>query len=79
MRLPCTLAQNQGAKSVLAMLWKVDDQSTSAWMQAFYRLRQAQHLTKLEAIRQAQLTLLRQEDKKHPYHWAAFILMGNGL
>ncbi|CAK0775775.1 hypothetical protein CCP4SC76_6090003 [Gammaproteobacteria bacterium] len=53
------MAQNQGAKAVMATLWSVDDASTGLFMQHFYRLRQDQHLTKAEALRQAQLTLLR--------------------
>jgi CHAT domain-containing protein len=54
-----TLAQKQGAKGVIATLWPVDDASTGLFMQHFYRLRQDQHLSKAEALRQAQLTLLR--------------------
>jgi tetratricopeptide (TPR) repeat protein len=74
-----TLAQNQGAKSVLATLWQVNDDSTSLWMRQFYDFRQNRTLTKFEAIRQAQLALLSDQDTQHPHHWAAFILMGNGL
>lgn len=53
------LAQIQGAKAVLATLWAVADTSTGELMQHFYRLRQGQKLTKAEALRQAQLALLR--------------------
>jgi CHAT domain-containing protein/molybdenum-dependent DNA-binding transcriptional regulator ModE len=52
------MAQNQGAKAVLATLWSVADESTAQLMQHFYRLRQNQHLSKAEALRQAQLALL---------------------
>jgi CHAT domain-containing protein len=55
-----TIAQRKGAAAVLASLWAVDDRSTSALMQAFYRLREAAPSTpKAEAMRQAQLQLLR--------------------
>ncbi|CAK0772204.1 ABC-2 type transport system permease protein [Gammaproteobacteria bacterium] len=54
-----TLAQKKGAKGVIATLWPVDDASTGLFMQHFYQLRQEKHLTKAEALRQAQLTLLR--------------------
>lgn len=54
------LAQRQGAKAVVASLWPVADRSTKELMQDFYRLREAQAGTsKAEALRQAQLILLR--------------------
>jgi CHAT domain-containing protein len=54
------LAQRQGAKSVLATLWSVEDQSTRQIMAEFYRLRQAApEKPKAEALRQAQLALLQ--------------------
>ncbi len=54
------LAQRQGAKAVLATLWNVADESTQLLMREFYRLREASpQLTKAEALRQAQLQLLR--------------------
>ena len=55
-----TLAQRQGAKAVIASLWPVMDASTSRLMQEFYRIRQSSPgMTKLEALRQAQLKMLR--------------------
>jgi CHAT domain-containing protein len=35
--------------------------------------------TKAQALRSAQLSLLRQERFRHPYYWAAFLLIGNWL
>ncbi len=56
------LAQRQGAKAVIASLWPVYDTSTKVLMQDFYRLREAKSdTTKAEALRQAQLRLLRGE------------------
>jgi CHAT domain-containing protein len=71
------IAQQQGAKAVLATLWPVADQSTSMLMAEMYRRRQEQHLTKIEALRQGQLSLLSQRRYAHPFYWAPFILMGN--
>jgi CHAT domain-containing protein len=71
------LAQQQGAKAVLATLWPVADQSTAVLMGEMYQRRQAQNLTKIEALRQAQLSLLAQPKYAHPFYWAPFILMGN--
>ncbi|HEX4945273.1 MAG TPA: CHAT domain-containing protein, partial [Blastocatellia bacterium] len=56
------LAQRQGAKAVVASLWPVADRSTKTLMQAFYQLREAKaDVTKIEALRQAQIKLLRGE------------------
>jgi CHAT domain-containing protein/tetratricopeptide (TPR) repeat protein len=85
------LAQEKGAKAVLATLWQVADESTRVLMEHFYRAWTTQPgMTKGEALRQAQLALLRGEHAKeapagapgptsfrHPYFWAPFILIGN--
>jgi len=54
------LAQRQGAKAVVASLWPVADTSTSVLMREFYRIRESGGgMTKAEALREAQLHLLR--------------------
>jgi CHAT domain-containing protein len=56
------LAQRQGAKAVLASLWPVADASTKQLMQSFYRIRNANPgMLKAEALRRAQVSLLRGE------------------
>jgi CHAT domain-containing protein/uncharacterized caspase-like protein len=53
------LAQEQGAKSILATLWKVNDISTSEFMKKFYEKWQVSpSIAKVEAMRQAQLDLM---------------------
>lgn len=53
------LAQRLGAGAVMATLWPVSDNSTPHLMSGFYRLRQHTHgITKAEALRRAQLSLL---------------------
>ena len=57
------LAQRQGAKAVVATLWSVGDESTAALMKRFYQLRNiGAGMSKVEALRQAQLALLRGEE-----------------
>lgn len=56
------LAQQQGAKAVLATLWPVADSSTAEFMAAFYRRRQ-QGMNKAEALRRTQVAFLRGEGR----------------
>lgn len=70
------IAQQQGAKAVLATLWPVADSSTADLMTDMYRRRQTLGLSKVEALRQAQVAML-QGKYSHPFYWAPFILMGN--
>jgi len=64
-----------GSPAVVASLWRVDDFSTSELMLEFYRnLREAD---RADALRTAQLKLLRSPEHSHPYFWAAFKLIGS--
>jgi CHAT domain-containing protein len=68
-----------GARNVTVSLWNVNDSSTSALMKAFYE-NLNRGLSKSAALRQAKLTLLRGKEAawRHPYYWAAFVLVGEG-
>ena len=50
-----------GVKAVIASLWQVNDSSTSLLMQQFYKNLATGKLTKAEALRQAQLSLLQRK------------------
>lgn len=70
-----TLAQAfsiAGSRSLLASLWKVDDQATAELMVEFYTHLKAGK-SKAEALRLAQLKQLG----KSPFYWAAFELIGD--
>jgi len=68
--------QYAGARSVLASLWSVADNSTAELMKRFYGyLRQGK--SKDEALRAAQVELIHLPAFSHPYHWAAFQLVGD--
>ena len=71
------IAQQQGAKGVLATLWPVADGSTAKLLSTMYQRRQSQGLSKIEALRQAQLAMMSQTKYAHPFYWAPFILLGN--
>ena len=71
-------AVKSGARSVLATLWYVEDRTTSEIMTGFHRrLRSHPEMAKAEALRQAQLEILRRDPNIHPSFWAPFILVGS--
>lgn len=74
-------ALRSGARSTLATLWSVSDRSTAELMAEFYQQlsKTGRNLTKAEALRQAQLKLLKIPAYSHPYFWAPFVLVGNWL
>ena len=73
------VAVRSGARSTLATLWPVDDQSTSDFMVKFYQELAQSQVTKAQALRHAQLALLKQPRFRHPFYWAPFVLVGNWL
>lgn len=73
------VALRSGARSTLATLWSVKDESTANFMAEFYRQITLPGVTKAEATRQAQLTLLKNPQFAHPFYWAPFLLVGNWL
>lgn len=64
-----------GSQTQVMSLWKVHDDATQKLMQNFYR-HLKERLPKPDAMRQAQLDLMKSE-YKHPYYWAAFTVSGD--
>ena len=63
-------------KSVVASLWKVDDEATSILMDEFYN-NLNKKLDKVDALRLAQETLSKNPKYSHPFYWGAFVLYGD--
>lgn len=65
-----------GAKSAIATLWRINDESAAVFAAHFYR-----HLRKLppaEALAAAQQNMLIDRRYGDPYHWAAYQVAGSG-
>ena len=75
------VAVRAGARSTLATLWRVNDEATALLMGQFYQElgNQTIPITKAEALRKAQLTLLKNPRFNRPHFWSSYVLVGNWL
>lgn len=74
------LAVKAGARSALATLWSVQDESTALLMREFYsQLRNDPAITKARALQLAQLKVFRDPRFDHPGYWAPYLIIGNWL
>jgi CHAT domain-containing protein/tetratricopeptide (TPR) repeat protein len=64
-----------GAPRVIASLWAVDDEATAIVMKRFYRQMLVKQQRPAEALRSAQVSILKEKGLP-PYYWAAFVLQG---
>lgn len=73
------VAIRAGARSTIASLWSVNDESTALLMNQFYQELLNQALPKAEALRRAQLALLHTPEYQLPIFWAPYVLIGSWL
>ena len=70
-----------GADTVISSLWSVKDESTSELMQAFYSNLFFKGMGRHQALRAAQLAMLKKNRIEHdaplPSTWGAFVLSGD--
>ncbi|MEO0837871.1 MAG: CHAT domain-containing protein [Cyanobacteria bacterium J06643_5] len=71
------IAVRAGARSTLASLWAVEDESTAQLIGQFYQELQNNKLSKAKALQQAQIKLLNNNES--PLIWAPYVLIGNWL
>lgn len=73
-----------GSPATVVSQWKIESASTTELMLEFHRhLRSKLNdpkstVTTAGALREAQLKLLRTPAYRHPFYWAAFVLVGDG-
>ncbi len=73
------IAVRTGARSVLSTLWVAQDAPNTEFMVRFYEELSKPGITKAQAVRQAQLALLKEYGYTAPHIWATYVLVGNWL
>ncbi|MBD2130020.1 CHAT domain-containing protein [Microcoleus sp. FACHB-1] len=74
------VAVRAGARSTLATLWLVSDEGTAELMTRFYQELTNPTISKAEALRRAQVALLKNSRyQQKPEIWAPYVLVGNWL
>lgn len=65
-----------GAQTQLVSLWKIDDIATGQLMDRYYGNLRRQ-VGRAEALRHAQMDMMRDGQHAHPFYWAAFVSIGD--
>jgi CHAT domain-containing protein len=73
------IALKAKVRSALGTLWPVSDEAASQLMAEFYKALAQPNMSKVEALRQAQIFLLKQKELENPVYWSPFILAGSWL
>lgn len=69
-----------GCPSTVATLWKIGSTSASDLMVNFHEewsRHQGDAYGKAQALREAQVRFIRGRERRHPYYWSAFVLVGS--
>jgi CHAT domain-containing protein len=73
-----------GVPTTVVSQWEVDSSSTRQLMVEFHRGltrhsgTRSSRLSKAEALRLAAINLLKDSRYRHPFYWAAFVIVGDG-
>lgn len=74
---PATAFLRAGTRSVVASLWKVDDQATAEMMRHFYRALTDGRTGPAAALAAAQRKMIESGTWSDPYFWAGFVTTGD--
>ncbi len=66
-----------GVPTVIASLWRVEDNATAELMYRLYRSILAEGRRPSAALRQAQMELMNEHGWRDPYYWAPFVVLGD--
>ncbi len=70
------LAVKSNVLSAVGSLWSINDDATMEFMKLFYDgLNRS--LDKAQAMREAQMIMIKNKKFRHPFFWSPFILIGN--
>ena len=70
------LAVKSNVLSAVGSLWSINDEATMEFMKLFYQ-GLGQSLNKAQAMREAQVSMIKTKKFRHPFFWSPFILIGN--
>jgi CHAT domain-containing protein/Tfp pilus assembly protein PilF len=73
------VAVKAGARSALATLWRISDESSAVLVAEFYRQLRDPSVSRAVALQRAQWKLLRDQRYQHPRYWSPFLLINNWL
>jgi len=59
--------------------WKVDSAATSVLMRNFHRNVRHDRTQAASAMQKTIVSMLRTKEYRHPFYWAAFVVLGDGL
>jgi filamentous hemagglutinin family protein len=73
------VAIRAGARSAVGSLWSVQDDATYQLFLAFYQALGEPGVSRAEAMRRAQVSLIEHPLFGHPYYWSPFLVIGSWL
>lgn len=65
-----------GAPTTVASQWRVESSSTTELMLEFHRQLLTRRVSKAEALRRAELSVLHNPKYRHPSYWGAWVMIG---
>lgn len=73
------IALKSGARSAVATLWSISDDSTAELIGDFYSALRQPGVSKARALQAAQKKALANPRFSHPFYWSPYLLIGNWL
>ncbi|MCH7644481.1 MAG: CHAT domain-containing protein [Myxococcales bacterium] len=73
------VALRAGARSALATLWSVHDRASAELISEFYTQLRNPERSRADALRTAQIKIMRTHHFRHPGYWSPFVLISSWL